>query len=402
MDAGRSISRIMDNSAYYTRCCSPSKSLVWSTSRLRRTSKRCSSQRERNVFSYLDPSRSIYFGAGLRREQFPQFQTSRPKLCFLESKVDPELVHYLLDEPGGPFGACLEAYNGVSSVSALEPGLQKWGFSSSPKEPFLLKADWHSFPSSKSSAMEVFVPRLDHSTMVHSAPERIAVFAEAVRRVNSGCWERLKSELKKLHTVQTDEETRWLLCFLLKCLDAGGLFGSIEAQVGLDTDWNIMRSHKDGATGLLHLGITLLGQRTLVVGLHDSSEMADSCQIEPSVWDEESWQRMEGAELLQIPMMKGSAYLSSPFLFEHGVVYHPGKCASSCSPATAKQGSEMTVALMYRIAFPPSSDAHGVNQYRGPGVALIADTVAHTLQQALEEGSLRLPTTAELECMQCQ
>ena len=55
-----------------------------------------------------------------------------------------------------------------------------------------------------------------------------------------------------------------LLRLLIEDFEERGYFGAIEAQVGPGRRKE-MHWHRDGATGLLHLGITLSGRRRLKV-----------------------------------------------------------------------------------------------------------------------------------------
>ncbi|CAK0832237.1 unnamed protein product [Prorocentrum cordatum] len=64
-------------------------------------------------------------------------------------------------------------------------------------------------------------------------------------------------------TGKTDRDRQRLLDLLLGALRGRGHFAAVEAQAGPAFGDKDMRWHKDGATGLLHLGITLGGRRRL-------------------------------------------------------------------------------------------------------------------------------------------
>merc|ERR1711976_268280 len=115
-----------------------------------------------------------------------------------------------------------------------------------------------------------------------------------------------------------------LLDILLKTFQENGHFAMVEVQAGPGVVTKSMQSHKDGATGLLHLGLTLGGRRTLKVGTYKSPDKYLPLR-EDSVFDSNAWRNktLDGqesstdAELYDVRMKPGFVYLSSPFLFEH-------------------------------------------------------------------------------------
>ena len=110
---------------------------------------------------------------------------------FALGRLDEELLDYLNND------------------SWLEE-LALWGFEASPKEPFLSKADWHSF---RAQELSLLVPRFGRSRPLQRAPGRIAAWAEALRKVLG-----LRRPL-----VGGERE-------LLEALQSGS-FGAVEAQV---------------------------------------------------------------------------------------------------------------------------------------------------------------------------
>eukprot|EP00438_Fugacium_kawagutii_P026917 Skav209563 [mRNA] locus=scaffold2497:760320:761849:+ [translate_table: standard] len=251
--------------------------------------------------------------------------------------LDDELLEYLRQETW-------------MKLSLAEP--QLWGFETSAKEPFLSKADWHTFPQPQITAL---VPRLGKPGRLRRAPIRCVAFAEALRkRLVPRGWP--PGEL----------------------LDAAGSFGVVEAQVQVLTeDWQFMRSHHDGASGLLQVGLTLEGSRHLRLGCHAEPRGGD---FPENVWDDDAWSQ---GELVTVPMTAGQVYLATPSILEHGVAYEP------------RQGP--TVALMFRMALPDSAQAQKVNRCQSDDFHVLAGWVASELQDALDSGSLHLPSLADVK-----
>merc|ERR1712079_195845 len=104
----------------------------------------------------------------------------------------------------------------------------------------------------------------------------------------------------------------------------------IEAQAGPGFVSKKMQSHKDGATSLLHLGLTLGGRRTVRMGTYKRKDFHPQFR-DANVFDDNAWeerQRLEQGELHKVNMIATSAYISSPFLFEHGVEYEAAAAGS--------------------------------------------------------------------------
>lgn len=129
-----------------------------------------------------------------------------------------------------------------------------------------------------------------------------------------------------------------------------------------------MRWHQDGATGLLHLGITLGGRRKLhfrAGGKCHDSRMHD------------------------ISMDSGNVYLSSPFLFDHRVSYEVGI-----------HGGGSILALMCRFGFVDEDDALWVNHLHSSDVLLVAELISTCLRAATDKCALRLPSLDEVKNME--
>lgn len=267
---------------------------------------------------------------------------SRTQGFLAVGSLDEELLEYLRQESQETWMA--------------EP--QLWGFETSQKEPFLSKADWHTFPQPHVTAL---VPRLGYLGRLRRAPARCAAFAEALRK-------RLVPPQLQLMLQEAQ---------LLETAMATGSFGVVEAQVQVVAeDWQFMRSHRDGASGLLQLGLTLEGSRHLRLGCH-----AEPRGYSPeNVWDDDAWTQ---GELVTVPMTAGQVYLATPSILEHGVAYEPHQVP--------------TVALMFRMALPDSVLAQKVNRCQSDVFHVLAGWVASELQDALDSGSLHLPSLADVK-----
>eukprot|EP00434_Breviolum_minutum_P024368 symbB.v1.2.021519.t1/scaffold1859.1/size98302/5 len=218
----------------------------------------------------------------------------------------------------------------------------------------MLKADWHSVPGWGES-FDIFVPRKNKVLPVRQAPARLLAFLEAFRRVNEDCWQKITAQLKVMLAQKPDDIPRSrLLRMLIEDFEERGFFGAIEAQAGpgrrKEMNW-----HRDGATGLLHLGITLSGKRRLQL----------------RAWTEEEWTQ-------ELSMTAGHIYLSSPFLFEHCIKYRQ---------------EEATLALMCRFGFLDEEDSLWVNHLRGRDML----EVTQLLSAELQSSPLRLPSLQEVQ-----
>merc|ERR1712046_465281 len=81
---------------------------------------------------------------------------------------------------------------------------------------------------------------------------------------------------------------------IMHCFEKGWQFGVVEAQVRWGQNSLRTKSHKDGATSLLHLGITLGGHRILRLGTFPASDSTlqqppgfQECRAE-TVWNANS------------------------------------------------------------------------------------------------------------------
>merc|ERR1711879_610534 len=157
-------------------------------------------------------------------------------------------------------------------------------------------------------------------------------------------------------------------------------FGAIEAQIWLGNKAMQLPSHKDGATSLLHLGLTLGGQRTLRVGTFpsDSSASPSLNPKEENVWNERLW----GDRLTDVTMTPGSAYVSSPFCFEHAVKYE-----NTASPV---------IALQFRMAYTQELGTK-LNKERSDDMLEVIKVVSHCLHDCSQAGVFRMPSLVDLK-----
>lgn len=279
-----------------------------------------------------------------------------------------------------------------------------------------MKSDWHSVPN-LGSKEERFVPRLGKPGTLQRAPPRYLAFSEAFRTVNDFCWREMIQALKKLKKVRvqsTDEE--WKRCdgdglvdSLIRSFESQEHFGAIEVQVWWNNQGKYLQmpSHKDGITSLLHLGLTLGGHRTLRMGVFqtcgadgtsgpalpgnntDKEETAkEKDDKEEDVWNEEKWvwhvAWSKAGVLKEINMHPGFAYISSPYCFEHGVMF------------TGGTRDQPLITLQCRLAF-DAITGRKINQVRDSAMWDVVSTLVKVLRAAIDTGSLRMPSLFEVK-----
>eukprot|EP00418_Pyrodinium_bahamense_P069405 CAMPEP_0179095004 /NCGR_PEP_ID=MMETSP0796-20121207/43599_1 /TAXON_ID=73915 /ORGANISM="Pyrodinium bahamense, Strain pbaha01" /LENGTH=355 /DNA_ID=CAMNT_0020792687 /DNA_START=84 /DNA_END=1147 /DNA_ORIENTATION=- len=328
-------------------------------------------------FTHVEPRLPVLFGAAMVGERAP--------VSFASVMASEELTRYLRDDPQGPFSEPLDSWPPWMFTGRpwLSPGAcspetdgrwKSWGFGFSPKEPFLLKADWHCVDA-WGHVRDLFVPRMDMAAPVRCAPPRILAFMEAFRRVNAACWAGIAEALVQLgvETSGRKKPCEGLAQIFLNAISRQELFGVIEAQAGPGSSFHNMRVHRDGATSLLHLGLTLSGHRKL----HSKLASTPSGGVLPGT--QGGW--------MEADMSPGSAYISSPFLFEHAVQYEQD---ISDGPV---------IALMCRFAF-TQQEAACVNHLRDRRMVRVARAVAEGLSASVSRRELRLPSLQEVMNME--
>ncbi|CAE8615154.1 unnamed protein product [Polarella glacialis] len=217
-------------------------------------------------FQHLVPDSPLLKGGRMAGQEAP--------LVFLLVPSSEQLAEYIRTDPAGPFAkpsfewparllaptsGQSERRGGDKEASLREGHWADWGFEYSSREPFLLKADWHSVQG-WGEEFDIFVPRVDSITTVRRAPPRLLAFLEAFREANDHCWQAIIKGLEVMKAEQTDSPNpirQRLLDLFLEQFRERGHFGAVEAQAGPALKSRNMRWHFDGATGLLHLGITL-------------------------------------------------------------------------------------------------------------------------------------------------
>jgi len=329
------------------------------------------------IFRHHDERQSVAYGI-----QLPE---GRAPLAFAEV-VDEELARYLRDDPSGPFAG--------AAKGPVAEDLGSWGFGVDKAEP-IFKADWHAL-SFWGDSSDVFVPRKNALTPLPRAPPRVIAFIDAFRQVNSACWKRIVDALGRLREKAGAEEQKELVDIVgifQRAVESRSHFAAIEAQI-----WSgghlVMQSHTDGATAMLHLGLTLGGRRTLRVGKF--SERHSPYRDQPmrrrgrrtgdeiSVWNDEAY---DERDIWDVAQVDGSAYLSLPFCFEHGVQYD-------------SDTSQPVMALQCRFAFVNESEALEVNGQRTGNMREVAETVADALAAAVDHNELRLPSLDEVQAVE--
>lgn len=332
------------------------------------------------TFQHHDETQPIAFGI-----QLPE---GRSPLAFVEATA-LEVMDYLRDDPRAPF-TCIDEKLG-------ESGFRKWGFASDSGEP-ILKTDWHG-QSSCGDGAKFFVPRLNALSPMRRAPPRIVAFIEAFRAVNIPCWKRVSEAMehvKKRALIEDNQELCNYADIFSRAITERTHFGGVEAQVWRGGEL-VMKSHTDGAMGLLHLGLTLGGRRTLRVGKFSEQHSPYRSQEsrrrgkrpgdEVSVWNPAAYHK---DELWDVEQVGGSAYLSLPFSFEHGVQYNKGNVA------------DPVIALQCRFAFISEAEALEVNGQRTGNMRVIAEAMAEALSAAVDRSELRMPSLHEISALEAQ
>jgi len=313
-------------------------------------------------FRHFDPEWPLQAGV--------YFDGRRAPLVFALSESE-QMVAYVRSDPLGPFAQELvwpdvilsgerQAYENETDAPSAPGQWTAWGFQFSGKEQYLLKADWHTV-NAWGSACDMFAPRKGAVTRCQIAPPRLLAFMEAFRAVNQACWQRIVDGIQNIKAGCTNNgaEQR-LLSILLDAFEQGGHFAAVEVQAGPCLENHSMSWHRDGVCGLLHLAITLGGNRTI--------------------------QFRSPNEMHEVQLGSGSFYLSSPFLFDHGVRY---------SRASADTGPVLT--LMCRFGFLNEKDTLWAGGEHGPRMHNITEIIATCLKDAIDTHELRLPTLQEVQ-----
>lgn len=293
---------------------------------------------------------------------------------FVSPESSTDLAEYIRSDPTGPFAKNKFSWPDQLSQQQEEKNTElhtklskhpwaEWDFHFSQREPFLLKADWHSVHSWGKEA-RVFAPRMNEVITAQRAPIRLIAFLEAFRKVNDNCWKSIQEGLNQLLQEPSKSPDRERLLRLLhEQFEKRCFFSAVEVQAGPSFQKKQMRRHKDGTTSLLHLGITLGGERRVEVSTHGSK--------------------------YDVKMEAGHFYISSPFLYDHAVTYE-----------VSQRGGGPILALMCRFGFLNETDALWVNHVRGPDMLQVAEIIAHALKDATDQKNLRLPSISEVKSME--
>lgn len=363
-------------------------------------------------FEHQEANRPIMYGA--------QYPGGRAPSAFIKASAK-DLTQYLLEDPKGPFLATADEWS--DACQPWEPAAGEgvpvaqhkvWGFAADSSEP-ILKADWHAIPGFRGES-QIFTPRFGKVGVMRSAPPRVWAFVEAFRDANSAVWDKILHGLEGLKEREAGREKQpWdevrgmdrLASIFTSSLQRRNHFGAIEAQVWAGGSIS-MRSHMDGATSLMHLGITLGGERVVRISRfaerHSPQRSASytpdarrmpwksrnrqtrGARNDNDVWDGNA---VDAETCLDVDMEPGSVYLSSPYCFEHGVRYPPSY-------------KEPIIALQCRFALLNETDATHVNGLRDGAMREIATVVAQALSEATTERTLRLPSVAEVAAKESQ
>lgn len=339
-------------------------------------------------FTHHDPPRQVLYGGW--------FGNYRAPAALLEAPSE-NVAKYLREDPEGPFVKTL-----------TEAGWNQWGFTRDRWQQSVLKADWHTLPTVGVEG-EVFVPRKADVGLVRRAPPRFLAFVTAFRNVNKAVFMLIADVLLGIARARLRQTPPAAGSRLFECiatsLQKQRHFGILEAQVRWSKQGMRGQSHKDGATSLLHLGLTLGGERSLRLGAFPAATSPGNKQWNPwgdspaplpssmdarerervlgeqDVWDNDLW---PPAYIRDITMVPGSAYLSSPFCLEHGVWYKP------C------EEEDKIIAIQCRFGF-SAAVGKELNDERSDDMREVASVIAEVLRTATSSGALRMPTIGEIK-----
>lgn len=138
---------------------------------------------------------------------------------------------------------------------------------------------------------------------------------------------------------------------------------------------------------MLQLGLVLDGQSTLRMSRFARAE--EKGRTEKDVWDGDLWDQ---DHLEDLPLDVGTAFLASPFCFEHGVRYE------GCAPW---EGDDPAITLQFRFALPPDIGFE-INWLRNGVMREVAAVIAGALKVASDAGYIRLPTLGEVQVAEAQ
>lgn len=317
---------------------------------------------QKTPFRHFDPEWPMQAGVYMDGQRAP--------LVFALSESE-QLTAYICSDPLGPFAQKLvwpdiilsgerQSYENERDAPCAPGQWTDWGFHFSGKEQYLLKADWHSVHA-WGDTFEMFVPRKGANSRCQIAPPRLLAFLEAFRDVNQDCWKAMVDGMRRMKEVRGNEfDDQRVLNMFLETFEESGHFAAIDVQAGPSLGNYNMSWHRDGVSGLLHLAITLSGSRT--VKFRSPHEMHE------------------------VHMGAGNFYLSSPFLFDHGVEYHQ-----------ESDDSGPLLALMCRFGFLDEKDTVWSGGVHGPVMYEVTELIATCLKEAIDTNALRLPTLQEVQ-----
>ncbi|CAE8581194.1 unnamed protein product, partial [Polarella glacialis] len=104
------------------------------------------------------------------------------------------------------------------------------------------------------------------------------------------------------------------------------------------------------------------------------------------VWDADA---VDAENIVDISQVEGSAYLSSPFCFEHGVRYESSR-------------DDPVMALQFRFAFLNETEAQLVNGLRDGAMREIASVFAEAIAASVAASELRMPDVAEVAAREAE
>eukprot|EP00929_Paragymnodinium_shiwhaense_P113585 TRINITY_DN81870_c0_g1_i1.p1 TRINITY_DN81870_c0_g1~~TRINITY_DN81870_c0_g1_i1.p1 ORF type:complete len:492 (+),score=84.71 TRINITY_DN81870_c0_g1_i1:87-1562(+) len=335
-------------------------------------------------FRHYAPEQPSFFGI-----QLPQGRAAST----LSVVTDEDVTRYLRDDPEGPFRDVRQDLL-ANRGSELSEHWRAWGFEVDDSEP-LLKANWHGVHAWGDPA-PVYGPRSNTVVPHMQAPPRIVAFLDAFRGLNEGVWQNVREKLLELKTSDGQggrpghPGLHDCIDAVLHSLQADGHFASLEAQVWGGGDLT-MKSHLDGGTGLMHLAITLGGERLFRMAKFrerhspqpDKQMQAgrERRRDETSVWVHGNY---EEDHIWDLSLDAGHGYLCSSFCFEHGVKYLSGS-------------DDPVVVLQCRFGFLNETEANFVNGNRNGDMRQVVGAISEALHESIDGGALKMPSLEDVK-----
>jgi hypothetical protein len=219
-------------------------------------------------------------------------------------------------------------------------------------------ADWHAVTRHAATPMQIFVPRPGGGFKpTPSANPTLMAFATAFRATNVAIFQTMVERLRRL-----DSD---LAQIIADTIEQDRHLGVCEVQFFHGTRNRKCGWHIDGATSILHFAVTLAGERDLSVEYAENSRKHAACSKETK------------------RMHSGDVYLSSPYLFNHGVHFRE-----------SKKPEDGSLSIQMRMGYTSKSQSKpAFNHNRGGQMRKVAEVISGVLNESL----VQVPTLADVE-----